>query len=105
MNTLLLIPDGIGVRNFVLGTFLTELRRRSQATILHDLPAGLAEREEIRGGAPPDVEWRALPPYKADLGAFELRQALATSHLYWCNTIGMRCRLVVNRPTGSHKKL
>jgi hypothetical protein len=101
MNTLLLIPDGIGVRNFVLGSFLTELRRHSRATILHDLPAGLAEREEIRAGAPADVEWRSLPPYKEDLVAFELRQALAFSHLYWGNTFGMQCMLVANRPSGS----
>src|SRR5207248_2937992 len=103
MNTLLLIPDGIGVRNFVLGSFLTELRHHSRATILHDLPAGLAEREEVRGAAPADVEWRALPSYKEDLVAFELRQALAYSHLYWGNTFGMRCMLVANRPTGSLK--
>src|SRR4051812_8583322 len=103
MKTLLLIPDGIGVRNFVLGSFLTELRRHSRATILHDLPAGLAEREEIRSPAPPDVEWRVLPAYKEDLVAFELRQALAYSHLYWGNTFGMRCMLVANRPTGSLK--
>src|SRR5438067_264258 len=72
MNTLLLIPDGIGVRNFVLGTFLTELRRQSRATILHDLPAGLAEREDIRGAAPPDVEWRALQAYKEEPVAWPL---------------------------------
>jgi hypothetical protein len=103
MNTLLLIPDGIGVRNFVLGSFLTELRRHSRATVLHDLPAGLAERPEIRGASPADVEWRLLPAYREDLVAFELRQALAYSHLYWGNTFGMQCMLVANRPTGSLK--
>lgn len=99
MNTVLLIPDGLGVRNFVLGPFLQELRLQGPVTVLHDLPAAMVERAELQRVA--DVEWRPLPAYKEDLLAFELRQALHFSHLYWGNTFGMRCILKLNRPSGT----
>jgi hypothetical protein len=101
LNTVLLIPDGIGVRNFVLGSFLEELRRRGPVTVLHDLPAGVADNPELRGV--PGVEWRRLPAYKEDLLTFELRQALLFGHFFWGNTFGMRCMLARKRPSGSWK--
>jgi hypothetical protein len=101
MHTVLLIPDGVGVRNFVLGDFLGELRRLGRVTILHDLPASVVELPELRQW--PEIEWRPLPAYKEDPVAYQLRRALLFSHMYWGNTFGMRCVLRQSRPTGSLK--
>jgi hypothetical protein len=102
MHTALLVPDGVGVRNFVLGSFLEELRRQGRVTILHALPAEVAQRPELR--AVPGVEWRQLPVYKEDLLTYQVRRALLFSHLYWGNTVGMRYVLQQSIPNGSLKE-
>lgn len=101
MHTLLLIPDGVGVRNFVLGSFLHQLRQQGRVTVLHGLPADVAARPELQHV--PDVEWRPLPAYKEDLLTYQLRRALLFSHLYWANTFGMQCVLRQSKPAGSLK--
>jgi hypothetical protein len=44
MNVAMLIPDGVGVRNFVLGRFLPHVSQRGAACVLHVIPEHLRER-------------------------------------------------------------
>src|SRR5687768_14970466 len=101
MHTVLLIPDGVGVRNFVLGPFLQELRQQGRVTVLHGLPAEVAHRPELHHV--PEVEWCPLPVYKEDLLTYQLRRALLFSHLYWGNTVGMQYVLQQSKPSGGLK--
>ena len=101
MHTVVLIPDGVGVRNFVFGPFLRELKQHGRVTILHGLPAQVAQRPELQHD--PDVEWRPLPVYNEDPLTYQLRRALLFSHLYWGNTFGMQAMLRQSKPSGSLK--
>src|SRR5205823_6589504 len=44
MNTVVLIPDGVGVRNFILGPFLSQLQCHGTVTVVHDLPGSIADQ-------------------------------------------------------------
>ncbi|MGE0360224.1 MAG: hypothetical protein AB7H93_18200 [Vicinamibacterales bacterium] len=91
MHLLLAVPDGVGVRNFVLGRFLHELAASEHATILHGIPDALLDgyrtQAERRPGA---VTWRPLLPYREALMTFGLRYALSYAHTYWADTYAMR---------------
>nr|MBA2527098.1 hypothetical protein [Pyrinomonadaceae bacterium] len=41
MNLLLLIPDGVGVRNFILGDFLRQASEKGPVYALHTIPENL----------------------------------------------------------------
>ena len=57
MTLLLVVPDGIGVRNFVLGSFLHQASERGRVVALHVVPDDLLP---AYAGDVPDVEWHRL---------------------------------------------
>src|SRR5437867_2246392 len=88
----LLVPDGIGVRNFVLGPFLREAGRRWAVDVLHDIPEPVRQclRDTLPAGP---VQWHALRPGGDDRLQEFLRKALGYAHMAWVRTGLMNLRL------------
>ena len=91
MSLVVLIPDGVGVRNFVLGKFLDEASRRIDTTILHAVPEALLPT--YASDVSKRVTWRRLLPYRETPLSFTLRYSLGYAQLYWGNTASMRIHL------------
>ncbi|HEY9449634.1 MAG TPA: hypothetical protein VIQ60_07755 [Gemmatimonadaceae bacterium] len=99
MTLLLVVPDGIGVRNFVLGSFLHQASERGRVVALHVVPDDLLP---AYAGDVPDVEWHRLVQQGSGGRATEtLANALGYAHMYWAGTRAMRRRLAapVQAPT------
>lgn len=94
-----LVPDSIGVRNFVLGTFLRQLGEAAQLHVFHALdPAILdAYTSYADGGA----RWHYLPEFTDHRTWHLLRQSLSFAHMYWVDTPPLR--YVRNRPISGLK--
>jgi len=92
MKLALLIPDGVGLRNFVLGPFLREAAGRGPVDVLHGIPEELLGRFNgalLHG----PVHWRRLESDPDSRVREFLRNALAYAHLQWGGTGLMRLRL------------
>jgi hypothetical protein len=87
-NAIVLVPDGVGVRNFVIGRFLGEMARAFRPQVFHIIPDHLLDR--YRTGADPSVVWRPLIPYEQNRTALLLQYSLGYAHMYWANTHAMR---------------
>ena len=98
MTLLLVVPDGVGVRNFVLGSFLHEASERGPVVALHVVPDELLPT--YAAGAP-GVDWELLPRAAGGRMVETLGNALAYAHMNWAGTRAMRRRLgaPVNTPT------
>lgn len=97
MRLALLLPDGVGIRNFLLGGFAEAASQRGRLDILHVVPNGLLP--EFRDGLGPEVHWHALEPSGEGRLESTLRSSLAYAHMYWARTEAMRRRL--GRPVSS----
>ena len=90
MMLALLIPDGTGVRNFLLGPFLPQAAARGSVVVLHEIP------EDVLKGYASDnsaVRWQKLIRPRDRRVALVLRNALGFAHMYWGNTASMRYAL------------
>src|SRR4051794_30615365 len=88
MNPVILLPDGVGIRNFVLGPFLSNLAQESSGLILHPIPeTNLAEYREKWNG---HYQWTPTTPYRETALAATLRYSLAYAQMYWADTQSMR---------------
>jgi hypothetical protein len=98
MTLLLVVPDGVGVRNFVLGSFLREASERGPVVALHVVPDELLP---TYSDIAPGVEWEPLPRASSGRAAETLANALAYAHMNWAGTRAMRRRLAapVHAPT------
>ncbi len=88
MKFLLLIPDGVGVRNFVLGDFLRQASEKGQVFALHVFPENLLAT--YSNGLGSNVQWQPLVPYGDKPLSFTLRNALSYAQMYWADTQAMR---------------
>lgn len=83
MRLLLLVPDGVGVRNFLLGPCARALKQAAAVRILTGFPCELLP-----------CEWRdaaeCMPVYREGAVGMLLRYALAYAHLWRWNTTAMR---------------
>src|SRR5688572_12456914 len=88
MRPVAIIPDGVGVRNFVLGKFLRSLPSRTEAYVFHSIPdeilPGLAA--PINGRA----QWLKLERFYPDKATDLLQGSLAYAQMYWASTTAMR---------------
>jgi hypothetical protein len=91
MKLLLAIPDGAGIRNFILGSFLRQLQNGEQACILHSIPTHTlpAYKRHLNDTAA-SVEWKPLLNYHETVLSFVLRYSLSYAHMYWADTYAMR---------------
>src|SRR5208283_3111883 len=80
----LVIPDGVGVRNFVLGPFLglASVGRRVHA--LHAIPEALLPT--YASDANGNVSWHRLLAHRDRPVSFILRRSLDYSQMYWVDT-------------------
>src|SRR3954467_12032326 len=83
-----LVPDGVGVRNFVLGRFLNELARTFRPHVFHYIPDRLLPHYADR--ADDSVEWYPMAPYLQHRTALLLQYTLGYGHMYWANTNAMQ---------------
>lgn len=92
MTVALLLPDGVGIRNFVLGPFLNQLSKNTRVLALHAV--GGAALHEYSALVPEDrVQWIPLLEYRESIPAFMLRYVTGEAHMYRCNTRAMRFNL------------
>jgi hypothetical protein len=99
MHIVTLIPDGVGVRNFVLGRFLIDASAQSRVSVLHLIPDTLLPRYADRLGG--HVQWFPLAPYRDAPLAFTLRYSIAYAQMHWVGTKSMRYHLARRPATGS----
>jgi hypothetical protein len=94
MKFALLIPDGVGVRNFVLGPFLQHASEKGQVDTLHTIPDDMLPiyGSELNG----KIKWHQLRPYESSHFASLLNESISYAHMYWADTGAMRIKL--NRP-------
>lgn len=91
MNITLLIPDGVGVRNFVIGSFLQHASKVANCHVLHSIPEDLLPA--YRNGFGADLKWERLLAYRETPLSMTLRYALAFAHMQWADTFSMRNNL------------
>jgi hypothetical protein len=85
----LLVPDGVGVRNFVLGRFLEEAGCDWSIDVLHTIPDEQLPAYISRWNGVVD-SWQQLPPFCERPLGFTLRSCLAYAQMYWVDTFPMR---------------
>src|SRR5688572_15780303 len=81
MKFLILIPDGVGIRNFLLGSFIDRLLSQGEVVIWHALPEKSVISHKERW--PTGVRWETLPTFREGLIERVLRQAKIYAQLYW----------------------
>lgn len=94
MRAAVFVPDGVGVRNFVIGEFLDKLAARAKVSVFHVIPED--NLDTYASSVSGDVEWRPMLPYEQPHLPLFLQGALEKAHLYWGGTMAMRRAL--NRP-------
>jgi len=99
-SVVVLVPDGVGVRNFILGRFLNQLAAAFRPHVFHYIPDQLLPHYADR--ADDSVEWYPMSPYLQHPTALVLQYTLGYGHMYWAHTNAMQRAL--NRPVkGSFK--
>jgi hypothetical protein len=88
MKVLLIIPDGVGVRNFLLGKFLQQVSERGKTYLLHVIPED--NLLAYKRGDEQRVEWLPLIGYRDNPLSFTLRQTLSYAQMHWADTQAMR---------------
>ncbi|MGH9942303.1 MAG: hypothetical protein ACRD9R_08095 [Pyrinomonadaceae bacterium] len=90
MKPVLLIPDGVGVRNFLLGPLVKKLSEGGQACLLHVVPDEHIPAYSAGFGGGGDVRWDRLVPYRESFASFTLRYCLFYAQMYWGDSRAMR---------------
>lgn len=88
MHLALLVSDGPGVRNLILGDFLDLTSTAGAVSVLHEIPESLLAVHRAKwNGA---VRWVPLLPYHEAPVSAALRYTLAYAHMFWADTQAMR---------------
>lgn len=97
MKIALLLPDGVGIRNFVLSRFVREVASAHDLSILHVVPDELLPT--YQQGLDATVQWQPLIPYTETPASQFARHTLAYAHVAWADTKAMRFsqRMTVDR--------
>ncbi|MGH9800372.1 MAG: hypothetical protein ACRD82_08415, partial [Blastocatellia bacterium] len=91
MNLALLIPDGVGVRNFVIGSFLRQASQSASCHVLHSIPDNLLP--VYQNSFSSELKWERLISFPETPLSMTLRYALAYAHMRWAGTVSMRNNL------------
>ena len=78
MKVVMVVPDGVGIRNFLYTRFLDLLSARAEVVAWHVLPEHVLATQEGR-----PVRFEALPYVREGLAARVLRQAKIYAQLHW----------------------
>jgi hypothetical protein len=88
MRVAAIIPDGVGVRNFVLGGFLRSLPAGAEAHVFHAVPDEMLPR--LTAGINGQAKWHQLERFRP-FGFTDLLQgSLAYAQMYWARTTSMQ---------------
>ena len=90
LNVAVLLPDGRGIRNFILGPFVEEMKGRGEIHALHVIPEDYLG--PYRAATDDSVHWHPLLPCHDTAATFLLRNSLAYSQMYWVDSFAMRFR-------------
>ncbi len=84
----LLLPDGVGLRNFVFGSFLKPEHGKRTIHALYGVPPEAMEvsRDEL----PANVELHPLLQFQERPLTYVLRQCLNYAQMFWVDTFPMR---------------
>jgi hypothetical protein len=96
MKTALVVPDGVGIRNFILGGAIDRLREAGPITVFHGVP----EESMALYGVHEGVTFHYMGDHREDTSSIFLRYCLAYSHMYFVDTMAMRYNRVT-LPQGS----
>ena len=88
MKTAVFIPDGVGVRNFLLGTFLHDAAARGEVMVFHRVPEPMLPEYQADFGD--QVKWHRCPNYEDFASTFFLRRSISHAHLCYCDTKSMQ---------------
>jgi hypothetical protein len=80
LRVAMLVPDGVGIRNFVLGPFLTMAERQAEIHIFHLVEDAVLPEYSAGHEA---SQWRRLPGLQETPLLYLLRNTLADAHRYW----------------------
>lgn len=94
MSLAVLVPDGVGVRNFVLGKFLRTVPASTGATVIHSVPEPVLPK--VAGGLGQNIAWKGLLPYRPNPLILTIQYSLGYAQMYWADTRAMR--LIRNAP-------
>ncbi len=84
-------PDGVGIRNFIVGSFISHASQRSEIFAFHNIPD--EHLNTYQNGFDARVHWRRCIPYvDAPMVCF-LRKSLSQAHLRLHDTMAMRYAL------------
>lgn len=98
MRIALLVPDGVGIRNFVIQSPFSD-----GVLVLHRCPEEFLEPlERVAHGAGNEFVWREMEGLEERPIPFALRQCLIYAHLFWGDTHAMR--MTRNRAVGGSWK-
>jgi hypothetical protein len=88
MRTAVFIPDGVGVRNFLLGTFIHDAASRGTVTAFHRIPD--TQLPSYQQKFDDRVSWQRCLKYADGASTFFLRRSISHAHLCYCDTRSMR---------------
>ena len=98
MKIVVLLPDGVSIRNFVLSPFLPLLAKRAEVYLWHVIP----DESVASYGRGTEAVWQPLLNYRERRLPFVLRSSMGYAHMYRGATLAMRYNLA--KPTkGSWK--
>jgi hypothetical protein len=96
VRSLLLVPDGVSLRNFVLGDTVDRLAGAGEVVVL----AAPSLAPPRSGPDAPWSAWLALPPFGDRPTEAIVRRTLEYAHLRWLDTTGSRFNLAQPIPGG-----
>ena len=101
MKPFLLIPDGVGVRNFLLSNTVDKISENHPLCILHIINKDIlvTYKDSLRDS----IEWYSFIDYHENPFRSMLRYALSYSHMYWAKTTSMR-HIMGGKITGSIRR-
>ncbi len=90
MNTVVLLPDGVGVRNFVLGPFLRLVAQSGPVHALHLVPEDLLD--DYASSTNGKVQWHPLQRHRDEPVSSMLRNCLSYAQCFWVDNYPMRLK-------------
>ncbi|MCC7009057.1 MAG: hypothetical protein IT184_09595 [Acidobacteria bacterium] len=87
MRVALLLPDGVGIRNFLLGPFRQESGDRLSLVVFDRVPDAFRHLYD----AGDETEWLPYEAYRDTAALYLLRNTVSYAHMFSIQTWGMRC--------------
>jgi hypothetical protein len=87
MKTMVLVPDGVGVRNFLFSGFLHFLIREAEVSLWHKF--SIAALPPLQQQVGRGIRWLPLPPFREGIPERVLRKAKIYAQLYWQKEPGL----------------